>query len=244
MRRASVKNLLASYPRVRPPLPPAHQAIFEEAYKINRQGKGVAEYAAIKLEEWMHRRVVSTGESPVLELGAGTLNHLQFENHIEDYIAIEPFEVLWQGSPQLDKVTRILSSVSDLPEEPRFRRIISVAVLEHMTDLPREVAEAGLRLARDGSFHAGIPNEGGLLWYLAWRFITGTAFWFRYKLDYGYLMRHEHVNSAADIEAVLNYFFTDVRRKRFPTPLKHLSFYCYLEARHPNLERCREYLET
>ncbi len=46
-------------------------------------------------------------------------------------------------------------------------------------------------------------------------------------------MRHEHLNTAAEIEAVVRTFFGEVKIARFPLPLRHLSFYTYLEARHP-----------
>jgi hypothetical protein len=52
-------------------------------------------------------------------------------------------------------------------------------------------------------------------------------------------MRHEHVNAAPEIIAVVRHLFRDVRVSRFPLPWHHFSFYAYLEARDPVLERCR-----
>lgn len=51
---------------------------------------------------------------------------------------------------------------------------------------------------------------------MAWRLSTGVGFWLRNKLPYGVLMRHEHVNDAEEIEAVVRYFslkyvFADIR---------------------------------
>jgi len=62
-------------------------------------------------------------------------------------------------------------------------------------------------------------------------------------LDYATLMRHEHVNTAREIEAVARVFFREVRVARMPTPLLHASLYSYLEAERPDTDRCREYLE-
>jgi hypothetical protein len=52
-------------------------------------------------------------------------------------------------------------------------------------------------------------------------------------------MRHEHVNTASEIMAVVRYLFRDVHVSRFPLPWHHASFYAYIEARNPSLERCR-----
>jgi hypothetical protein len=117
-----------------------------------------------------------------------------------------------------------------------------VAVLEHLDDLPMIVARAALLLRDDGVFQAGIPSEGGFLWTLAWRTTTGVAYWLRNRLDYGVLMHHEHLNTAAEIEAVVGHFFGKVEVARFPLPLRQLSFYSYLEARQPNADRARAYL--
>ena len=120
----------------------------------------------------------------------------------------------------------------------RYDIILSVAVLEHLTDLPRTVARCGLLLAQGGEFRAGVPTEGGLLWGVAWRITTGISFRIRTGLTYGAIMRHEHVNRADEILEIVRYLFRDVTCRRFPTPVKHLSFYTTLRARSPYLDRC------
>jgi hypothetical protein len=60
------------------------------------------------------------------------------------------------------------------------------------------------------------------------------------RLDYGRLMRYEHVNSEEDIIAVSEYFFGQVQVARFPLPHKHLSLYTYVEARLPRTQRSEE----
>jgi hypothetical protein len=52
------------------------------------------------------------------------------------------------------------------------------------------------------------------------------------------VMRHEHVNDAAEIVAIVRHFFEDVRVRWFPLPALHLAFYGYVEARRPRLDRC------
>lgn len=233
-----LERLLASYPRERPPLSAAHERVYEQEYKLNRRGERAIEGLAKKLEGWMHQQVARHRDAPVLEVGAGTLNHLPFEPAVQPYDIVEPFKALYEDSPLLSRVRSAFDSQADIPEGRRYRRIVSVAVLEHMTDLPRELARSGLALEDGGVFQAGFPSEGGLLWWLGWRFTTGMTYYLRTKLDYGVLMRHEHVNQAPEILSLVRYFFEDVAAKRFPLPHHQLSLYVYIEARHPLRDRC------
>jgi hypothetical protein len=232
----SVEAILGSYPRSRPPLTPAHEKVYAEQYKINRDGATTIDGAAQKLEEWMHRKIAAVEGAPVLELGAGTLNHLRFEREGEAYDVVEPFRALYEGRPVTARVREFFDGAQDVPLDHQYKRIISVAVLEHLPDLPADVARSALLLDDAGVFQAGIPSEGGFLWWMGWRFATG--------LDYGVLMRHEHINDAKTILAVTRHFFEEVRVSRFPTPLHQLSFYTYLEARKPRRDVAQAYLDS
>jgi len=79
------------------------------------------------------------------------------------------------------------------------------------------------------------------LW-LGWRCSTGLSYYLRTGLDYGKLMRHEHINTAPEILAIVRHVFSSVVVRRFPLPHHHLSFYTYLEARSPDLARCHAIL--
>lgn len=236
-----IDALLRSYPRTRAPLSPAHERIYAEQYRLNRDGARPVENMAQRLERWMHHQVANVGGGPILELGAGTLNHRCYEQPDVEYDVVEPFHALFEGRPEVRQVREFFNTTASIPPERRYRRIISIAVLEHMTNLPADVAEAALRLEPDGVFQAGIPSEGGFLWWMGWRFSTGISYYLRTRLDYGVVMRHEHVNSAPDILAIVRHFFHDVRLKRFPFPGHHLSFYTYLEARRPRPDVCRKF---
>jgi hypothetical protein len=188
----------------------------------------------------MHRKIAArkTG-GRILELGAGTLNHIQYEKSFNVYDFVEPFTDLWNDSIMLSSTSGHYSDIRDVPSVNRYDRVLSVAVLEHLTDLPYIVSRSALLLDNSGIFQAGIPAEGGLLWGLAWRCVTGPAYRRRTGLDYGTLMRHEHVNTANEILAVIRHFFQNVRTWRFPLPHLHLSFYIYVEASGPRVGLCR-----
>jgi len=193
----------------------------------------------------MHRRIASHQHGhEALEIGAGTLNHLRYEPTSLSYDAVEPFRELWEGRSGVQRLRNIYESVAEIPTEARYDRIFSIAVLEHLTDLPRIVAAAATRLRPNGYFQAGIPSEGGFLWGLSWRLSTGVAFRVRNGLDYGEIMRHEHVNTASEILGICNWLFEEVKVERFPTGLHHFSFYALVEAHRPRVERCRELLQN
>jgi hypothetical protein len=235
-----ISTLLASYPRARPPLPPASARLYIDEYKLNRgvNARGLYRVTAW-LESWMHRRVASSAAgSTLLEIGAGTVNHRQFEEHASVYDIVEPLPALYAGSPEIARVDHIYASIHDVPAAPLYDRIFSVAVLEHVEDLPAHVAACALRLADRGVFQAGIPAEGGMVWGLAWRMTTGLSYRLRTGLPYAPVMRHEHVNTAVEIIAIVRHLFDDLKISWFPLPALHFAFYAYIEARRPKSDRC------
>lgn len=239
-----ISKLLKTYPRTRPDLSAAHSKIYSEEYKINRSGQGLL-YKLIKsLESWLHMSVARiNNEGSILELGGGSLNHVPYESPSVIYDCVEPFQQLYNDSPYLNRIRYLVADLSNLSTEDKYARIISIAVLEHLESLPEIVARSALLLEDHGVFQAGIPTEGGLLWGLSWRLTTGLAYRYRTGLNYKFIMRHEHINNADEIEMILKYFFSRVILKRFPLPFYHLSFYTYLEATHPKSNRCNEYLK-
>lgn len=237
--------LKREFPKKRTALPPEYQALYEAEYKRNRGGPSRAPGIKPWLEHWMHRQVADTDapEGALLELGAGTLNHLRWEDTKRPYDIVEPFTALYAGRPEQSRLRKVYKDISEVPAEAFYSKIFSVAVLEHVLDLPSLVAKAALVLRDDGVMVHGIPSEGGLLWYLAWRLGTGFSFRLRTGLSYATLMRHEHVNSAAEIIRVLRAFFDTVRYTRFPLPVLHGSFYTNVCARTPSKVRAKAFLE-
>ena len=229
-----IKALLASYPRPRPPLPARQAANYEAEYKRNRQGKGLASRAAQGMEGWMHGEVAAAGVAgPVLELGAGTLNHVPHESRFLKewgYDVVEPQRHLYEDSPHRGVVRDAFDDIADVPADRRYARIVSVAVLEHLPDLPGTLKRCRDLLAPGGLTQHGIPSEGGFLWGLGWRMTTGLAYRLRTGHSYKTLMRHEHLSDSEEIIAVFRHVFPNAVVRRFPTDARHGSLYCYLEA--------------
>lgn len=233
----SIDSLLKSYPRQRVPLSPPMQRLYEETYLESRSQESVSSKLTHWLESWMHRQVAGAGATgSVLELGGGTLNHLPYERQDAPYDVVEPFEALYRDSPNRSKVRTLYASIGDIPPGTRYDRILSIAVLEHITDLPGFCAQAAAMLAPGGVFQAGLPSEGGLLWALSWRLGKALPFWFKTRLDYGEMVRHEHVSRLDEILPVIRHVFRSVTVRHHPLPGLHLSLYAYVEARDPDPE--------
>lgn len=229
MRCLDIEHLIASYPRTRPPLSPQHQRIFESEYKQNRQGGTVITAISQKLESWMHKKVALSVSGSILKLGAGTLNHVPYEK-FQYYDIVEPFHYLYADSIDRHKIRNAYDSIHAIPASSTYSRIISIAVLEHIQDLPDVLVKSYELLDDGGVFQAGIPCEGGLLWGLAWRMTTGLAYRLRTGLSYRAIMRHEHINNYFEITKLIEHTFKNIKISYFPALGVHGAFYAYIEA--------------
>ena len=142
----------------------------------------------------------------------------------------------------MGRVRKVYSGVEEIPLDSKYKRIISIAAFEHILNLPEVVARAGLLLDQNGQLRVAIPSEGTLLWKLGWKLTTGLEFRLRYALDYGMLMKHEHVNTSAEIEQILMFFFSNIRCSVLGFHRK-FSFYQFFVCSVPDLYRCQSYLD-
>jgi hypothetical protein len=244
---AHIDDLLARFPKTRPTLSPEMEKIHLDLLIANRERQTFVSKFSNALEAWMHRKVAEEGQgagSHVLEIGGGTLNHLKFERDLSGYDVIEPIELLYRDKVEFQAVRKVYASIDQIDQSQSYDRVISIATLEHLTELPHMIAKSILRLKEGGLFQAGIPSEGGFLWGLGWRLTTGLSFRLKTGMNFKEHMEYEHVNDANEIEALVRYFFRDVRIQRFPVGSRQLSLYSYLEARDPDLAKCDAYLSS
>lgn len=239
--------MLDRFPKTRSELPADFQRIYATHYKENRSGGSPASSLAQRMEAWLHKRVAEDVQREpdvarsTLELGAGTLNQLKYEPVVGPYDIVEPFRSLFEGSPELARIRNVYADASEVPSDARYDRITAVATFEHICNLPEVVARAGLLLNRGGSLRISIPSEGTPLWTLGWMATTGLEFRLRHGLDYGVLMRHEHVNTAKEIESVLRHFFREVKVSVFGLS-RGLSLYQFHRCSAPDVDACTRYL--
>jgi hypothetical protein len=246
MRQIRGVTMFNQFPKTRSPLPREIEEIYLVHYKSNREGQTPASSLAQRMESWLHKQVAKDlsnqqdFKKATLELGAGTLNQLQYEPVVGHYDIVEPFNDLYDNSSLLERVRNIYSDISEVPSSYRYDRITSIATLEHVCSLPEVVARCGLLLAANGVLLASIPSEGTFLWTLAWKLTTGLEFKMKHGLDYGLLMKHEHVNTAREIEEVLGFFFENVECKVFGLT-RSISLYRFYACSNPRREKCREF---
>lgn len=227
--------MFEEYPKVRPELPKEYQVIYQKHYVANREGLSKVSSVTQKMESWMHKKVAAdlkdfTSRKTTLEIGAGTLNHLKYEKQINDYDIVEPFVALFENSERKKSIRKIYSDISQIPKTEKYDRIISIATFEHLENLPKVVSNVTDLLSDKGTFRLAIPNEGTILWKMGWKFTSAIEFKIKYKLNYEVIMKHEHLNTANEIEKVLKYFFSTVNCKVFGLS-KKFAFYRFYECK-------------
>ena len=225
-------KLLKKFPKVRPALNQEYKDIYKKYYTLNREGSGVMNFLSQKMETWMHKKTSATSGKNILELGAGNLNHMKYEKFYDCYDIVEPFSDLYKNSRELPLVKNIFSSLEEISEDQKYEKIVTVATLEHLVDLPKEIKICKKLLKKEGKLQVAIPCEGEFAFKLRWMLTTGLSFKLKCKLDYSKFMEYEHVNNIDEILIVLKNDFkiTKFERSPFILPFKNLSFYAYLEC--------------
>src|SRR5438093_11438096 len=110
-------TLLSRFPKQRPELPEAFRKIYVEHYKRNREGGSPASSLSQKMESWMHRKVAEDvirrpHQGSTLEIGAGNLNHLQYEPVCGRYDVVESLDDLVSKSARRSRVANVYRDLS------------------------------------------------------------------------------------------------------------------------------------
>jgi len=234
-------NILEKYPKKRIHLPDEFKQVYQSAYFYSRSNKGAVKKIFKFFTNWMHIMVAekAKGSDEVLELGAGNLSHLAFEKY-NTYDVIEPFDELYDSSVSKNLIRQRYRYSTNINFNLKYDRILSIATLEHLTNLPYDIAILARQLKDNGIFQSSYPSEGGFLWYLGSRYVSGLNFFLKYRLNFDTLLRFEHVNTAKEIEDVVGIFFKKVKVVRFPFNLLHGSLFCYIEASEVDKKKCEE----
>jgi len=239
------KIMFDNFPKTRQELPLEYIKIYENHIRENRDGKTAVTSLSQRMEGWLHKKVaIGSGENKsTLEIGAGTLNQLQYESVGAEYDVIEPFKALYEDSTEKNKVRKFFDLIEEVPLKSRYNRIISCATFEHIENLPYVVSKSGLLLCEKGQLRVAVPTEGGFLWKLSYTMTTGVEFWIKHKLNYSVIMKYDHINTIDEIQSVIKWFFRDVSTQRMGFG-KHLSFYTFFCAETPDINRCNEYITS
>ena len=131
------QRLLSRYPKKRIRLSYEYKKIYNEHYMLNRGGKGITNMLSQKMESWMHKKVSKVSATNILEIGAGNLNHIDYETNFTNYDIVEPFKELYINNPLKKKVRKVFKSLENV--EGKYDKILSIATLEHILNLPKEI---------------------------------------------------------------------------------------------------------
>ena len=216
-------------------LPPKYQQIYEEFYLDYSNANNFFRKLSLLVERWYHIQAykeMPTANS-ILEIGAGNLNHIKFEKNFKSYDVVEPKEFLLNSAEDKYKllIRNRYKDISEIPNNISYDKVIAIAVIEHIEELGYLLNEISKRLKEDGSFLVEIPAEGEFLWWLGWRLTTGIGFWLKYKLDYGIIMRYEHVNNVQKIFVEIKKYFLIEKVKSFPFNFKNGRLYIHIKCR-------------
>ena len=216
-------------------LPLKYQQIYEEFYLDYSNANNFFRKLSLLVERWYHIQAYKdrpTANS-ILEIGAGNLNHIKFEKNFKSYDVVEPKEFLLNSAEDKYKllIRNRYKDISEIPNNISYDKVIAIAVIEHIEELGYLLNEISKRLKEDGSFLVEIPAEGEFLWWLGWRLTTGIGFWLKYKLDYGIIMRYEHVNNVQKIFVEIKKYFLIEKVKSFPFNFKNGRLYIHIKCR-------------
>ena len=83
----SLERIFARFPKIQPPLPEEYKEIYLQNFLAQRTGGSFLLKIVTRLEGWNHQQVVREGRpgGRILEIGAGTINHLPLEKDFESY---------------------------------------------------------------------------------------------------------------------------------------------------------------
>ena len=224
------ENFIKRYPKKRIDLSEQYNKIYKEHYLSNRSGTGFFNFLSQSMESWMHKKVSKVKGNEILELGAGNLNHIKYENNFSNYDIVEPFKDLYEQSTSKSLLRNTYNSLEEINH--RYDKILSIATLEHLTNLPKEILLCKNLLKKDGVFQVAVPCEGEFAFKLGWKLTTSISFRLKYNLDYSKLIEYEHVNSIEEIYTIIKHNFKIIKFQRSPfiLPIKHMSFYAYFEC--------------
>ena len=234
-----IKNILNNFPKKRPQLPNKLKKIFDKFLLDNRQN-----FLSDLMEKWLHYSIKDRKTTKtVLEIGAGTLNHFQYENLDKIYDIIEPKEFLFRKSILKKKINKIHKNIKNC-KSLYYDRIISCAVLQYHTNLPDLLYQSSIKLKKNGYHQHSIPCEGYPMWDLTRFLIRGLIFKIKYGYSFKYMTNHEHVNSLDEIIILAKFFYKDFKIKySYPLFNKYFAFYANIEFSKPNKKNIKKYLK-
>ncbi len=152
--------------------------------------------------------------SKVLEIGAGTIPHLNYLKHdYDEYFIAETSNYAIEYHKENSNIKAYFYDGVNLPfEDNFFDRIIILHTLEHINDPEKFLFEMMSKLKTGGILSISLPTDPGLLWRLGKIFTKYYTAKKTYKIssnEYDYLLATEHINSIFNLISLIRYHFKD-----------------------------------
>jgi phosphatidylethanolamine/phosphatidyl-N-methylethanolamine N-methyltransferase len=168
--------------------------------------------------------------SKVLEIGAGTGEHLSFVKHSFDQYVLSDLDAktLDVAKRKLnDKFSNKLSYEVQSGEglsyvNNSFDRLIATHVLEHIYQPHLALKEWRRVLKNGGVLSILIPTDPGIAWRLG-RHLGPRKNAIAQGIAYDYVMAREHVNSCNNLIALLRHYFPEHTESWWPFPIPSID---------------------
>jgi phosphatidylethanolamine/phosphatidyl-N-methylethanolamine N-methyltransferase len=171
-----------------------------------------------------------TNFSRIIEIGAGTGEHLPYVRHgFDEYILSDPDQktlevarnkLAGMHAGKLGFVAQTGSKL-DYPEHT-FDRLVATHVLEHIYH-PHLVLKEWRRVLKPGGvLSILIPTDPGLAWRLG-RHLGPRRNALAQGIPYDYIMAREHVNPCNNLVALLRHYFPDAKEAWWPFPVPSID---------------------
>jgi ubiquinone/menaquinone biosynthesis C-methylase UbiE len=199
------------------------QSIYYEKYyeALNVRGGGIGSRTFQKLHQAMEKPYNKQFFAKVLEIGAGTGEHLDFVNHqYDEYFVTDIRKPIlapsWFGNP---KISCLEANAEALPfQDESFDRIISTCLLHHV-EKPEKVLTEILRLLKaDGKVMIYLTCDPGLMTRFVRKLTTQRAAERAGYRGFDLFMAREHRNHIGSLLSLVKFVFRDktVRIKYVP----------------------------
>lgn len=166
----------------------------------------------------------------VLEIGAGTGEHLPFVRHSFDEYILTDFDpkTLEVAKKKLTGMrggkvgfeTQTGSSL--LYPDNTFDRLVATHVLEHIYQPHLALKEWYRVLKHHGILSILIPTDPGVAWRLG-RHLGPRKNAIKQGIAYDYVMAREHVNSCNNLIAFLRHYFPEAKEAWWPFPIPSID---------------------
>jgi phosphatidylethanolamine/phosphatidyl-N-methylethanolamine N-methyltransferase len=185
--------------------------------------------------------------SRVIEVGAGTGEHLPFVRHGFDEYTLsdldpKPLEIAQSklAATSSGKLTFEVQTGSALSyPDNTFDRLVGIHVLEHIYQPHVALKEWRRVLKHKGVMSILIPTDPGIAWRFG-RTLGPRRNAIAQGIAYDYVMAREHVNSCSNLIAILRHYFPGAKEAWWPFPIPSIdlnlffSFQATLDKRKEN----------